>query len=95
MQAFFLNLTRIVETNPKIYWSIILGLVACLVLFIAEAVQIQTLIESLKTTDKTMIRATVEPITQRYHVSRGIVIFLAIAWSFYEYHATKKKLGLK
>ncbi len=30
---FFLNFTRIVENNPRIYWSIIFGIAGCLVLF--------------------------------------------------------------
>ena len=46
-KEFFLNLTRIIEANPKIYLSIIVGVAGCLVLFIAEAVHIQKIIELL------------------------------------------------
>lgn len=40
-KEFFLNLTRIIEANPKIYLSIIVGIAGCLMLFVAEAVHIQ------------------------------------------------------
>ena len=48
-KEFFLNLTRIIEANPKIYLSIIVGVAGCLVLFVAEAVHIQKIIELLNT----------------------------------------------
>jgi hypothetical protein len=44
MKAFFLNFTRIVETNPRIYWSILFGIAACLVLYVAEIVHIDQVI---------------------------------------------------
>ena len=43
MQQFFLNLTRIVENNARIYLSIIFGIALCLLLFVAEAVHVQKL----------------------------------------------------
>jgi hypothetical protein len=51
-KEFFLNLTRIIEANPKIYLSIIVGIAGCLVLFVAEAVHIQKIIELLNTKDQ-------------------------------------------
>ena len=38
MKAFFLNLTRIIEANPKIYISIIVGIAGCCMLFVAETI---------------------------------------------------------
>jgi hypothetical protein len=54
-KEFFLNLTRIIEANPKIYLSIIVGIAGCLVLFVAEAVHIQKIIELLNTKDQAVL----------------------------------------
>ncbi|OYW67074.1 MAG: hypothetical protein B7Z24_07835, partial [Pseudomonadales bacterium 32-42-5] len=59
-KEFFLNLTRIIEANPKIYLSIIVGVAGCLVLFVAEAVHIQKIIELLNTKDQAVLRAAIE-----------------------------------
>ena len=61
MKAFFLNFTRIVETNPRIYWSIIFGLAACLALFVAEIVHIQLVINELKTKDQNVLAEAICP----------------------------------
>lgn len=83
-----------IETNPRIYAGIIVGLVVCLVLLIAEAVHIQSVVTRLATEDQAMLRDVIRPLTQRYDFSRYLLLIVAIAWSIYEYKATKKKLGL-
>ncbi|MCT8090651.1 hypothetical protein H0920_14075 [Acinetobacter sp. C_4_1] len=94
MKAFFLNSTRILEHNTKIYWSIIFGIAACLILFIAEAVHIQNFMATLNTQDQNALYAAIQPLTQRYSYSRYLVLVLALLWTVYEYISTKKKLGL-
>lgn len=94
MKAFFLNLTRIVETNPRIYWSVIFGLVACLALFVTEAVHIQNMLAELNTKDQHVLRAAIEPISDRYRYTRWSIIVLMMVWACYEFTSTKKKLGL-
>lgn len=94
-KEFFLNLTRIIEANPKIYLSIIVGIAGCLVLFVAEAVHIQKIIELLNTKDQVVLRAAIEPIADKYSGSRWSLLILALIWSSFAYSSTKKKLGLK
>jgi hypothetical protein len=71
-KEFFLNLTRIIEANPKIYLSIIVGIAGCLVLFVAEAVHIQKIIELLNTKDQAVLRAAIEPIADNIHGHVGL-----------------------
>ena len=94
-KEFFLNLTRIIEANPKIYLSIIVGVAGCLVLFVAEAVHIQKIIELLNTKDQVVLRAAIEPTADKYSWSRWFLLILALIWSSFAYSSTKKKLGLK
>ena len=94
MQAFLLNFTRILEKNPKVYASLIAGIVLCLVLFVVEAVHIQNLIEALKTKDQALMKAAVEPYSSRYTLARIVVLVVAVIWSSLEYSKTKKALGL-
>lgn len=94
MKTFVLNLTKIVESNPKIYASIIVGLVGCLILLIAEAVQIQSVVQAMATEDQSLLREVIRPLTQRYSWSRYALIIISIAWSIFEYKTSKKKLGL-
>jgi hypothetical protein len=94
MQALILNFTRILEKNPKIYASLIVGIVLSLMLFVAEAVHIQNLVESLATKDQSILRAAIEPISDRYTWARVLMLLVAILWSTFEYNKTKKTLGL-
>lgn len=94
MQHFFLNLTRIVEKNPRIYLSIIFGIAFCLMLFVVEAVHMQKMVEALNTQNQDQLRAVMHPITDRYFWSRIFVLFLMCIWSNYEYRKAKKMLGL-
>jgi hypothetical protein len=94
MQQFFLNLTRIIENNARIYLSIIFGIALCLLLFVAEAVHVQKLAESLATKDQTILRAEIQPIAQMYTWARIGVLILMCVWSSVEYSRTKKRLGL-
>lgn len=94
MQTFLLNFTRILEKNPKIYASLIVGIVLCLMLFVVEAIHIQNIIEALQTKDQAVMRAVVEPLSTRYTWSRVLILIVAIVWSSLEYHKTKKQLGL-
>lgn len=94
MQSFLLNFTRILEKNPKIYASLIAGIVLCLMLFVAEAVHIQKIIEALQTHDQAVMRMAVEPLSDRYTWSRVLVLCVAVVWSGIEYRKTKTMLGL-
>lgn len=94
MNDFFLNLTRIIETNKKIYWAIIFGIAACLLLFIAEVVHMQSVAEMLKTNDPSVSKEIFRVIAHRYDFARWLAMALFIVWSIYEYKKTKKQLGL-
>ena len=94
MKEFFLNLTRIIEANARIYLSVIFGIALCLMIFVAEAVHIQNVAATLNTNDQQILRETIQPLTERYSLSRYIVLVLTIFWSSYEYRSIKKKLGL-
>lgn len=94
MQEFFLNFTKIVEQNAKVYWSIILGIVSCLILFVVEAFHVQNMIAALNSTDQQVLRAAIEPVTQRYTWARAALILLSIVWANWEYRKTKQALGL-
>lgn len=94
MKDFFLNLTHIVETNKKIYWAIIFGIAACLLLFIAEVVHMQSVAEALKANDPAIAKEIFRVIAHRYDLARWVVMVLFIIWSVYEYQSTKRKLGL-
>ena len=94
MKTFILNLTKILPTNQRSHAEIIVGVDGCLVLLIAEAVHIQSVVTRLATEDQAMLREVIRPLTQRYDFSRYLLLIVAIAWSIYEYKATKKKLGL-
>ena len=94
MNDFFLNLTHIIETNKKIYWAIIFGIAACLLLFIAEVVHMQSVAEMLKANDPSVSKEIFRVIARRYALARWLAMALFIAWSIYEYKKTKKQLGL-
>lgn len=94
MKDFFLNFTKILETNPKIYWSIILGIVACLILYIVEIVHIQNILAQLEGQTSTLIKSSIDPIVQRYQWSRIILVLLAMVWANFQYRKTKKMLNL-
>ncbi|QGM26910.1 hypothetical protein [Acinetobacter towneri] len=94
MQEFFLNFTKIVEQNAKVYWSIILGIVSCLILFVIEAFHVQNMIAALNSTDQQVLPAAIEPVTQRYAWARAALILLSIVWANWEYRKTKQALGL-
>jgi hypothetical protein len=94
MKDFFLNFTKILETNPKIYWSVIVGIASCLILYIAEIVHIQNILGQMNGQEATVIRAVIDPIAQRYQWSRVLFIVLALIWSNFQYRKTKKILNL-
>lgn len=94
MTAFLVNLTRILERNSKLYWSVIAGVAGCLVLYFAEIMHIQNLLTHLNAADTVMQRAVLAPIAQRYEWARILVICLSIIWTIWEYFKTKKALNL-
>ena len=94
MKEFFLNLTRIVEANPRVYFAIIAAIVLSLMLFIAEAVHIQTVANALQTRDQVQLTEVLQPLTTRYAWSRAFIIVVMIFWSIWEYRKTKQQLGL-
>ena len=95
MKAFFLNLTRILESNSKIYWSVIVGIAGCLILYIAEIVHIQNLFSQIHSQDGSVVRAVIDPIAQRYQWARFAVFGIAVLWSVLEYFKAKKRLNLQ
>lgn len=94
MKDFFLNFTKILESNSKIYWSIIIGIAGCLILYIAEIVHIQNVLGHLNGQESSIVRAVIDPIAQKYQWSRIIVILFAIVCSVIQYYHTKKNLNL-
>ena len=94
MKDSFLNLTRIVESNAKIYWAIIFGIACCLLLYIAEVVHMQLLAESLKADSAVLSGKVFALIAQRYTWGRYGAMAIFVLWSIYEYQKTKKKLAL-
>ncbi|NWK75500.1 hypothetical protein D7V64_09405 [Acinetobacter cumulans] len=94
MKEFFLNLTRIVEANSRVYFAIIAAIVLSLVLFIAEAVHIQTVANALQTHDQVRLKEVIQPLTTRYGWSRAFIIGVMVLWSIWEYRKTKQRLGL-
>ena len=94
MKAFILNFAKVIEQNAKIYASIIVGFVACLLLLVGEAVHVQVLVDSMLGQSHQAIVDAVEPLTLRYSLTRYALMALAIVWSISEYKKTKKKMGL-
>ena len=94
MKDFFLNFTKILETNSKIYWSIIAGIVACLILYIAEIIHIQSIYPHISSLDSTVVRTIIDAIAQRYQWGRIAVILIALIASIFQYRKTKKILNL-
>lgn len=94
MKAFILNFAKVIEHNAKIYASIIVGLVACLLLLVGEAVHVQMLVESMSNQTEAAIGQAIQPLTTKYSIGRFVVMILAIVWSVSEYKKTKKKFGL-
>ena len=94
MQQTLLNVTRILEKNAKIYISIIVGIVLCLMLFVAEAVHVQKLAAALGGQDQVLLKQAIEPISQIYRWVRVACLVLGFVWSSLEYTKTKKQLGL-
>lgn len=94
MKAFFLKLTRIIEANAKIYISIIVGIGSCLMLFVAEAVHVQNIVDALNSKDQAFLSTVIRPLSDQYTLIRSVVLILSVLWCVYEYRRTKRKLGL-
>ena len=94
MKNFILNFTRIVEKNPKVYWSIILGVVGCLVLFVAEAFHVQHILTVLNSTDRQAMENAAAPIVSTYKWCRVFLLLAMVLWANFEYSKTKKSLNL-
>lgn len=94
MKDFFLNFTKILETNSKIYWSIIAGIVACLILYITEIIHIQSVYPHISSQDPTIVRTILDSIAQRYQWVRIGAILIALIASNIQYRKTKKMLNL-
>lgn len=95
MKDFILNFTRILESNPKVYWSIIIGIVGCLALFVVEAVHVQNILATLNTKDQVLMKTAIDPVARLYFWARLAILGVMVVWSNLEYLKTKKKLGLK
>ena len=94
MKDFFLNFTKILESNSKIYWSIIVGIAGCLILYIAEIVHIQNVFGQLNGQESSVVRTVIDPIAQKYQLARIVFFFLALIGSIIQYRKTKKALSL-
>ena len=94
MKAFILNFAKVIEHNAKIYASIIVGLVLCLLLLIGEAVHVQVLVGQLTAPNASNVQQLVGPLTLRYQIARYVVMAVAIVISVLQYKKTKKKFGL-
>lgn len=94
MNDFLLNFTKIVESNTRIYWSILFGIAACLVLYVAEIVHIDQVIAALNTKDQQILRTAIAPLNEQYKWARIIAMVTAVVWSSWEYSKAKKKMGL-
>jgi hypothetical protein len=90
VKTFFLNFSRIIESNPKVYWSIIVGIVACVFLFIAEIIHVQHVVNSLAPNSREQLAEIIPPLSQKYTWSRVMCILLAIFGSIYQYRKTKQ-----
>ena len=95
MKDFILNFTRILESNPKVYWSIIIGIVGCLALFVVEVVHVQNILATLNTKDQVVMKTAIDPVARLYYWARIAILAVMVVWSNLEYLKTKKKLGLK
>lgn len=92
MKDFFLNLTQVLESNSKIYWSIIVGIVLCLVLYVTEIIHIQSVYPHLPKQDPTVVRTVIDAIAQKYQWVRIGVMILAVLMSVVQYRSTRKRL---
>ena len=82
------------ESNSKVYWSIIAGIAACLILYIIEIVHIQNIFSQVKDLESSVVRAMIDPIAQKYQWARIVLFFLAIVCAVIQYYKAKKELHL-
>ena len=75
-------------------YSVLIILSVFSMLFVAEAVHVQKIVELLNTKNQTILRAAIEPISDKYTLARSVLLIFTFIWSAYEYRSTKKKLGL-
>ncbi|AWL29910.1 hypothetical protein DJ533_15710 [Acinetobacter defluvii] len=94
MKHFFLNFTKILETNPKIYWSVIVAIAGCLTLYFAEIIHVQNLYPTIQSNDPRVVKGIIDPIVQRYHWARIVVVIAALILANLQYIKTKKSLNL-
>ena len=90
MKEAILNFAYILEKNPKIFVGVIVGIVGCIVLLIAEAVHVQTMVDALVVKDPKVIQSLVESLTLKYRLSRYMLLAVAVIWTVYQYKVAKK-----
>ena len=90
MKEAILNFAYILEKNPKIFVGVIVGIVGCIVLLIAEAVHVQTMVDALVVKDPKVIQSLVESLTLKYRLSRYVLLVVAVIWTVYQYKVAKK-----
>lgn len=90
MKEAILNFAYILEKNPKVFVGVIVGIVGCIILLIAEAVHVQTMIDGLAVKDTKVIQSLIEPLTLKYRLSRYVVLIVAMIWTVYQFKIAKK-----
>ncbi|SEM21602.1 hypothetical protein [Acinetobacter sp. DSM 11652] len=93
MKDFFLNFSKIVESNSKVYWAIIAGILLCVASYIVEIFHVQNIIAAIEPDSRDQLKQVIPAITNKYTVLRAIIVVLAIAWSIKEYRKTQKLLA--
>lgn len=94
MKDFFLNFSKIVESNSKVYWAIIAGILLCVASYIVEIFHVQNIIAAIEPDSRDQLKQVIPAITNKYTVLRAIIVVLAIAWSIKEYRKTQKLLAV-
>lgn len=93
MKDLFLNFSKIVESNSKVYWAIIAGILLCVASYIVEIFHVQSIIAAIDPDSRDQLKQVIPAITSKYTVIRVIIVVLAIAWSIKEYRKTQKLLA--
>lgn len=94
MKDFFLNFSKIVESNSKVYWAIIAGILLCVASYIVEIFHVQNIIAAIEPDSRDQLKQVIPATTNKYTVLRAIIVVLAIAWSIKEYRKTQKLLAV-
>lgn len=90
MKEDILNFAYILEKNPKILVGVMVGIVGCILLLIAEAVHVQMLMDQMVSKDSKVLQAMVEPLSLKYRLSRYMLLIVSVIWTVYQFRVAKK-----